>query len=76
MNLEKDKKLKITKQKNFIVDWLSDPLFQDWLRKDKNVDAVARCLVYSKTISLSTACRSAVGDHGDNAKDGSNGNKW
>ena len=47
---------------------MGDPLFQDWLRKHKNDDTVARCRVCSKTISLSTACRCAVVDHGNDAK--------
>ena len=68
MNIEKDKKSNVTKQRRFLDDWLGDPLFKDWLHKDKNDDTVARCFVCSKTISLSTAGRSVLVEHGNGAK--------
>ena len=68
MNIEKDKKSNITKQRLFVDDWLRDLLFKDWLHKYKNDDIVARCFIRSKTISLSTAGRSALVEHGNGAK--------
>ena len=46
---------KVTKQKAFVEDWLSDPPLKDWVRQDKNNKANARCSVCNKTLALSTA---------------------
>lgn len=35
-------------------DWLKDPSFKDWLKKG-NDPRQYRCMVYLKTLSLSTA---------------------
>ena len=40
-NIEKDKKSNVTKLRRFLDDWLGDPVFKDWLHKDKNDDTVA-----------------------------------
>ena len=41
----KMKEKKVTKQKIFVEDWLSDPDLKDWVRKDKNNKANAQCPV-------------------------------
>ena len=58
----------VTKQKKFVDEWLSDPQFKDWLRKDANDNTIARCFICSAKISLSTAGRSALTDHGKGKK--------
>ena len=68
MNIEKDKKSNVTKQRHFLDDWLGDPLFKDWLDKDKNDNTVAWYFVCSKTISLSTAGCSVLVEHGNGTK--------
>ena len=50
MNIEKDKKSNVIEQRRFLDDWLGDSLFKNWLDKDKNSDAVARCFVCLKTM--------------------------
>ena len=46
---------KVTKQKFFVEGWLSDSDLEDWVQKDKNNEANARCSVCNKTLALSTA---------------------
>ena len=58
----------ITKQKRFIDEWLSDPQFKDWLHKDTNDSTIAKCIVCSSKISLSTAGWSALVEHGNGKK--------
>ena len=62
------KEKNVTKQKIFVEDWLSDPDLKDWVRKDKNNKANARCFVCNKTLALSTAGRSALTDHANGRK--------
>ena len=62
------KEKKVTKQKFFVEDWLSDPDLKDWVWKDKNNKANARCFVCNKTLALSTAGRSALTDHANGRK--------
>ena len=57
---------KVTKQKFFVEYCLSD--LKDWVRKDKNNKARARCSVCNKTLVLSTAGRSALTDHANGRK--------
>ena len=52
MNIKKDKKSNITKQRRFLEDWFGDPQFKDWLHKDQNDDTVVRFFVCSKTICM------------------------
>ena len=59
---------KITKQRRFVDEWLSDPLFKEWLHKDKNDNTIARCFICSAKISLSTAGRSALVEHSKGKK--------
>ena len=54
---------KVTKQKFFVEDGLSDPDLKDWVRKDRNNKANAWCSIGNKTLTLSTAGRSALTDH-------------
>ena len=42
---------KVTKQTFSVEDWLSDPDLKDWVRKDKNNKANARCSVCNKTLA-------------------------
>jgi len=65
--MSKEKK-KITKQKVFVDQWLSDPQLKEWLHKDKNDSTIARCFVCPAKISLSTAGRSALIEHGKGKK--------
>ena len=58
----------MTKQRRYIDDWLGDPLFKDWLHKDKNGDTVTLCFACSKPISLSAAGRSALVNFGNGTK--------
>ena len=63
----KMKEKKVTKQKIFVEDWLSDPDLKDWVRKDKNNKANARCPV--KTLALLAAAgQSALTDHANGKK--------
>ena len=59
---------KVTKQKAFVEDWLSDPHLKDWVRQDKNNKANARCSVCIKTLALSTAGWSALTDQENGRK--------
>ena len=61
-------KSSIKKQKNFADDWLKDPLFKNWLKKDDKSTKCARCTVCHKTFGLSSAFRSDVVDHGKGQK--------
>ena len=45
------KEKKVTKQKRFVDDWPTDPDLKDWVRKDKNNKANARCSVCNKTLA-------------------------
>lgn len=57
-------------KRKFQDSWLTDPSFSDWLKKA--IDSTQfRCIVCHKTLSLSTAGRSALTDHanGDKHKD-------
>ena len=58
---------KVTKQKFFVEDWLSDPDLKDWVQKDNN-KANAQCSVCNKILALSTAGQSALTDHANGRK--------
>lgn len=62
-----NKKNEIQNQKHFVDAWLSDPLFEKWLSKEK-CDTQARCTICHKTIVLSSAGRSALTDHAKGKK--------
>jgi len=57
----------VSKQKYFVNDWLEDKEFKSWLRKDKE-KTNAKCCLCHKTISLSTAGRSALTEHASGKK--------
>ena len=57
-------KSSIKNQKYFVDDWLKDPLFKDWLKKDDKSTRRARCKIWRKNFELSSAGQSAVVDHG------------
>ena len=65
MNNKKDK---VKNQRYFQEDWLNDPAFKDWLRKDSKNKAKARCVVCHETFELSFSGRSAITDHGKGNK--------
>ena len=54
----------IKNQKYFVDDWLEDPLFKDWLKKNEKSAKRARCTICHKTFELSSADRSTVVEHG------------
>ena len=55
------------KQKFFIDDWLSEPVFKGWLVKDKH-STRARCSVCHKTIELSCSDRAALTNYAKREK--------
>ena len=59
---------KVTKQKFFVEDWLTDPDLKDWVRKDKNNKANAWCSVCNKTLALLTADWSTLTYHANGRK--------
>ena len=66
--MEKNKEKKMKKQRYFIEDWLSDDNFKDWLRKDRKDNTKARCILYNKSIELSSSGRSALTDYAKGEK--------
>lgn len=54
-------------QKYFLDSWLKEPVFTDWLVKDKE-NTKARCSVCHKVIELSSSGRSALTDHAKGKK--------
>ena len=57
----------VKQQKFFVESWLDDPIFKDWLVKDKE-NTKARCRVCHKVIELSSSGRSALTDHAKGKK--------
>ena len=45
----------IKNQNYFVDDWLKDPLFKDWLKKDDKSTKRARCTICHKTFELPSA---------------------
>ena len=60
-------KIEPRKQKFFIDDWLSEPVFKVWLVKDKH-STRARCSVCHKTKHLSSSDCAALTDHAKREK--------
>ena len=56
------------KNQKYLDDWLKDPLFKDWLKKEDKSTKRARCTICHKTFELSSAGRSAVVDRGKGQK--------
>ena len=66
--LEKNKnKSELLKQKFFIDDWLSEPVFKTWLVKEKD-NTWPQCSVFHKTIELSSSGCTALTDHAKEKK--------
>ena len=61
--MSKNTKKELPGLKYFVDDQLRNPLYKDWLKKDRNDLTIARCYVCHKKISFSTAGQSAISDH-------------
>ena len=61
------KKSEPRNQNYFVDSCLDDPLFRDWLVRDK-LNTRARCNVCHKMIELSSSGRSALNDHAKGQK--------
>ena len=61
--MSKIKKKELPGQKYFVDDRLRNPLYKDWLKRDPNDLAIARCYVCRRKIYLSTAGQSTISDH-------------